>query len=231
MGLARFDEEGRPVPPLRPDQFLQCVECDATYVASEIDAMHYGEGDMMCLGCGGFKGFVARKAPVAESERRLRARWGEAGRKFTALPDALIAHAPQLGLNSIDLHLILILERHRWEAGEAVFPGVGLMQRLSGISHGTIRAHLQKLERMGLIEIEPRRRKNGSQTSNDHTVTGLVEAVGLIARNEAEGEPSEKGLDSLLARLAEQGATRQEARLGRRTHNEGNVVPLRRRSA
>jgi hypothetical protein len=191
VALARFAFHG-PVPPLDDDEFLVCVGCGVTYTAVEIDAFWEElwsdeHSRTQCLNCSaddsnsGFKGFVRRRSSRGRARETLMQRWGAAGKRFVAVPHALLDFAPELELDAYDLAILIAIERHRVGPEGEAFPGVRRLARLAGCSTRTVQSRVQRLEERHLLTRTTRRRSDGAQSSNRYELTGLYTRVGGLA--------------------------------------------------
>lgn len=118
----------------------------------------------------------------AENASRLRAneqKWGttlvDAG--WTLIPSTILERQQALGLDPVDLNILLQLARHWWQAGNPPRPAIKTIAECIQKSVSTVQRRLKKLERDGMIKIEHRFDKNGGQTSSNYYFPGLIKAA------------------------------------------------------
>ncbi|ENJ1524217.1 helix-turn-helix domain-containing protein [Shewanella algae] len=103
-------------------------------------------------------------------------KWGkenvEAG--WTLVPNALLVHQASLGLQPMDVNIILQIARFWWEAGKHPYPSKGTLADCIGVSPRTIQTRISALAKLGFIERIERRDSNGSKT-NIYKLTPLIE--------------------------------------------------------
>jgi DNA-binding transcriptional regulator YhcF (GntR family) len=110
---------------------------------------------------------------------------------WTAMPTVIIENQQQLGIDSIDLNIILFLASKWWTADGKPFPAKATMAKTMGVDPRTIQRRIARLERDGLIRREQRRSELGSRTNVYH-LEGLIEAAKPFAleklsqRNESQ---------------------------------------------
>jgi DNA-binding MarR family transcriptional regulator len=129
----------------------------------------------------------------SESVRRLRAneeKWGlslvEAG--WTLVPSTLLERQKALGLDPVDLNILLQLARHWWQAGNPPRPAISTIAQCIGKSTSTVQRRVKRLERDGLIEIEHRyHKRHGAQLASNYYFRGLIKAAEPYAEEAIEG--------------------------------------------
>jgi DNA-binding transcriptional ArsR family regulator len=76
----------------------------------------------------------------------------------------------QAGLKPATKIVLYWLADHHNETTGACFPSIGRLAQLSELSRRAVHGHLEELERLGLIEVEPRHRDNGSTSSHGYVL-------------------------------------------------------------
>jgi hypothetical protein len=182
----------------------ECRDCGT--VLNEDDVKVIGEGLLepfrnRCV-CGTEGAFVPRD-PVRRDERSMAKRWGEhvAACGWTATPNVLLDHLGALGLDTVDVTLLALLERHRMTANEQAWPSRATLARLAGKSEHYVGRRLGRLVARGLIERHERPRRGGHWPGSGYTRSGLTRALQLIAANRRAGKPEDDGLAKLLDEL------------------------------
>src|SRR5687767_13383765 len=128
----------------------------------------------------------------SENARHLRAnesKWGltlvEAG--WTLVPSTLLERQQALGLDPVDLNILLQLARHWWQPGNPPRPAISTIAECIGKSVSTVQRRLKRLERDGLIQIEHRyHERHGAQLASYYRFHGLIEAATPYAEEAIE---------------------------------------------
>ena len=77
-------------------------------------------------------------------------------------------YGPLLGPYGIAAYNVIL--RHSNPRGFGAFPSYATVARKTGMGIGTVKGRIQQLVKLGLIEVYPRYRSNGAQTSNGFVV-------------------------------------------------------------
>lgn len=118
-----------------------------------------------------------------EERRRLRRneeKWSsalmEAG--WTVLPSIILEKQDALGLDPIDVNIILQLARHWWYSDNKPHPSKATIARCIGVDPSTVRRHIAQMEAVGFIRREARYSpKFGGQETNVYHFDGLIKAA------------------------------------------------------
>lgn len=113
---------------------------------------------------------------------------------WTALPSILLDKQPALGIDSIDLNILLQLMKYWWIKDDLPYPSKETLAELVGVTTSTIRKRIKRMEEEGLMQRITRRDKNGGQQSNFYSFDGLIakiqphakEALALRKKQEEE---------------------------------------------
>jgi len=100
---------------------------------------------------------------------------------WTALPSVIIENQKQLGLNPLDLNIIVYLASKWWTAEGKPYPSKGTMAKAMDVHPRTIQKHIAALEGAGYIRREERRTELGSKTNVYH-LDGLIKAAKPFAQ-------------------------------------------------
>lgn len=122
---------------------------------------------------------ATNKQPAANAELRTNEKkWSkplmDAG--WTALPSVIIENQKQLGLNPLDLNIVLYLASKWWTPEGKPFPSKSTMAKAMDVHPRTIQKHVAALEAAGYIRREERRTETGSKTNVYH-LDGLIKAA------------------------------------------------------
>ena len=100
----------------------------------------------------------------------------EAG--WTALPSIILEKQQALGLDAIDVNILLQLARHWWYAENPPYPSKATIAQCLGVSTSTVRRHIAGMEAARFIRREARfDNKFGGQESNIYHFDGLIDAA------------------------------------------------------
>ncbi|RXD01906.1 helix-turn-helix domain-containing protein [Sphingomonas sp. UV9] len=97
----------------------------------------------------------------------------EAG--WTAMPSVIIENQRQLGLEPLDLNIVVYLAS-KWTAEGKPYPSKSTMAKAMNVHPRTIQKHIASLEAAGYIRREERRTETGSRTNIYH-LDGLIKAA------------------------------------------------------
>ncbi len=122
------------------------------------------------------------KKTLRESEKK----WGKAAiaAGFTLFPSMLLHKQHALGLDCIDVVIILQIAKHWWHADTAPFPSQVQLAKTMNVDLSTIKRHLARLKRDGLVTWTARTSKHGGQVSNAYDLSGLIQHVDAFAKEE-----------------------------------------------
>lgn len=131
---------------------------------------------------------MSQSQQVESNQRKLRAnevKWGvelvEAG--WTMIPSTILEHQEALGLDPVEMNILLQLARYWWRADNPPHPTIKTIAGCIKKSVSTVQRRITKLKAAGLIEIEHRfdERHHGQKTSN-YRFTGLIKEATEFAR-------------------------------------------------
>lgn len=129
------------------------------------------------------------KKTLRESEKK----WGKpaiaAG--FTLFPSVLLQKQHAIGLDCIDVVIILQILKHWWHAENAPFPSQVQLAKTMDVDLSTVKRHLYRLRDLGLIDWTQRKNKHGGQTANAYDLSGLIKRVHEYAVEELEARARE----------------------------------------
>jgi len=120
---------------------------------------------------------------------------------WSGIPNIIIERQEALGLDPIDMNIILHLTQHWWRADNPPSPSVGKIAKALGLGPRTIQKHIKRLEDAKLIErVERRNGGYGSQT-NLYKLDGLIAAAKPYAEEKLqEKDQKRKMSEERLAR-------------------------------
>ncbi len=117
-------------------------------------------------------------------EAQLKARWGadaiEAG--WTAVPNVLIEKQAAIGLDPVDLNIVLHVAKYWWRNEQSPYAAKTRIAEQLGISPRTVQRRITALEKSGLIARITRKWDTGGQAANAFDFGGLIRAMQPFAR-------------------------------------------------
>src|SRR6516165_65006 len=120
---------------------------------------------------------VEKKAPISDeaeirvNEKKWTPTLWRAG--WTALPNVIFERQRALGLDALDINIVLHLASRWWRKGSNPFPSKVTIAKAINVDPRTIQRHIARLEKAKLIRREQRRTKDGSKTNIYH-LDGLI---------------------------------------------------------
>ena len=105
---------------------------------------------------------------------------------FTPIPSIILEKQEALGLDPVDLNIILQLAFHWRERERLPFPSKGSLAQRIGISPRTVQRRIAALEKIGFIQRHSRTLKNGGNDSNEYSLDGLIAKASPFADEKRE---------------------------------------------
>jgi DNA-binding HxlR family transcriptional regulator len=112
------------------------------------------------------------------SASKIDQRWGKEiieGIGFTAIPSVILERQEALGLEPVDLNLILQLVFHWRERDRLPYPSKATLARRIGVSARTVQRRIAALEARGFVHRHERKNRHGGNDSNEYSLEGLIE--------------------------------------------------------
>ena len=119
-----------------------------------------------------------KKNALKRTPKAIEDRWGKAltDAGWTALPNVILDKQVALGLEAMDVNILLQMLKYWWRPGSEPFPSVRTLAQVIGVSTRTIQRHTSKMEAAGLLEREANYYSQGGQRSNTYRFDGLIKA-------------------------------------------------------
>ena len=152
---------------------------------------------------------MVRVQAIQSSNNKLRAneaKWGvelvAAG--WTMIPSTILEHQKALGLDPVDMNILLQLARHWWRADNPPHPAIKTIADCIRKSQSTVQRRITRLKESGLIEIEHRydERHHGQKTSN-YRFSGLIDEATKFAKLALEEKEEAKSRKAARLKLRE----------------------------
>lgn len=130
--------------------------------------------------------------------KKMEAKWGARVIKaggFTSIPNLLIDYQQKLGIDSVDLNILLILMKHWWDADRFPYPSKEAMANLTGRDKSTIQKHLARMEEKNILARDYQYDGKGGQTNTRYDLTCLIAKLEKIAKQEMQLREERKEID------------------------------------
>lgn len=129
------------------------------------------------------RGDDASRQMVGEGGSLAAAKWGQAlDAGFQIIPNVLIRGQAKLGLDAIDIVVLLNFNMHWWKPDDLPFPPSRVIARRMGVSTRTVERRLETLEERGFLERLPPEKTPGQLVHRRVDLKGLVVQLQLFAR-------------------------------------------------
>lgn len=148
------------------------------------------------------------KKAVAENTRK----WGDdiVAAGWIYLPSTLVLKRIELGLDAVDLNIVLVLLQHWWRKHELPFPTKAKIGGLVGIDPSNVRKRLARMEAEGLITRQVRPKGGARNDSNIYSFDGLIARAKPLAL-EVSAERRDSGAKSRAAKARRAAAAKGES--------------------
>lgn len=141
------------------------------------------------------KGAAAKKQAI---EQRWTKPLADAG--WTALPNIILERQRDLGLEPIDVNVLLQIAQFWWEPGVPAHPSIGRVAQAIGVDRRTVQRRLRRMEKLGLLESHARNYTQGGRRTNAYTFDGLIEKTRPFAEEALEVREQKRKKDEARRR-------------------------------
>ena len=122
---------------------------------------------------------LTAKAEQTERLRRNEEKWTatlmDAG--WTVIPSIVLEKQAALGLDAVDVNILLHLAKHWWYRENPPHPAKSSIAKAMGVDPSTVRKRIARMESEGLIQREARYKHLGGQETNFYHFDGLIRAL------------------------------------------------------
>jgi len=148
---------------------------------------------------------MAKTKVKSKQQTLLERRWGEATIKYgyTVVPSILLDKQQALGLDALDLAILIHIIKYWWDPDEAPFPRKATLAAALGVDPRTVQRRIASLEKSGLVRRKSRRGDHGGNSSNEYHLDGVIDSLRPHAA---------EGLRERERQRAEREATRRRRR-------------------
>ena len=126
------------------------------------------------------------KQPAGQQLRQNELKWGrklmDAG--FTVVPTVVLDRQAALGLDALDVNIVLHLACRWWFADNPPHPSKRTIARAIGVDPSTVRRRITRMVKDGLLEREPRFGADHRQEPNRYHLRKLIEHALPFAEEE-----------------------------------------------
>jgi DNA-binding transcriptional regulator YhcF (GntR family) len=119
---------------------------------------------------------------------------------WNVVPNILIEKQAALGLDALDMNIILHLSHYWWQADNLPHPSVATMAKAIGVKPRTIQKRIKALEDLNLVKREERRFTKDGSITNRYDFSGLIAAATPYA--EEKVQEIEAAVEAKRKRLA-----------------------------
>ncbi len=117
---------------------------------------------------------------LRENEKKWTKTLVDAG--WSLIPSVILERQQALGLNAVDMNILLHIARRWWYANKLPFPSKSEIADCMGIHESTVRRHIEQMEKDGLIKRISRFVPGQGQKSNYYDLSGLINEVRPYAK-------------------------------------------------
>lgn len=101
---------------------------------------------------------------------------------WTVLPSVILDRQQALGLDALDINILLHLAKYWWYSDNPPRPSKQAIAECIGVDKSTVRRRIARMEKDGLITRQARYDKKYGQQSNSYLFNGLIESVTPFAK-------------------------------------------------
>ena len=114
---------------------------------------------------------------------------------WTAFPDVIIENQKALGLDALDVNILLHIAKYWWTEDNRPHPSKATIAADMDVAPRTVQRHIADMEKGGLIRREPRRTsRTGSQTNRYH-LDGLIKNAAPFAEEKLKEREQRQKLE------------------------------------
>lgn len=143
---------------------------------------------------------ILTKTEEQERLRRNEEKWTATlmAAGWTVIPTVILERQQALGLDAVDINIILHLARHWWYSDQPPYPTKKTIAECMGIDESTVRRRIAAMEKEGIIRRKPRFDPKYGQRANEYHFDGLIEGAKPFAeekireRKQRQKEDAEK---------------------------------------
>jgi DNA-binding MarR family transcriptional regulator len=120
---------------------------------------------------------------------------------WNAIPNVIIEKQAALGLDALDMNIIVHLSHYWWRPDNLPHPSVETIAKAIQVTPRTVQKRIKAMQDLGLIKREERRFTKTGSTTNLYSFQGLIDAARPYALEKlAEIDKATKAKKERLAR-------------------------------
>jgi hypothetical protein len=130
-----------------------------------------------------------------ERLKRNEQKWSKAlmDAGWTVIPSVILDRQKGLGLDPVDINILLQLAKHWWFSDNPPHPSKAAIADCMNVDTRTVQRHIAKMEEAGFIKRVPRyTRKNEGQDTNFYHFDGLIKEATPFANEAVEAKNARK---------------------------------------
>ena len=110
-------------------------------------------------------------------------KWGPAmmAAGYTIVPNVLLERQSALGIDSVDLNILLLIVAHWWKADNRAFLSKATIAETFGCSPRTVQRRISEMKREGILKTVDRFTTTGRQTANAFDLGPLIQGAKPLA--------------------------------------------------
>ena len=138
-----------------------------------------------------------KKQSATTTLKTNEAKWGKAlmGAGWCAVPNVIIERQKAIGLDAIDMNILLHLMRYWWTADKLPRPSKSTIAAAIGCTPRTVQRRIAEMEKGKLIKRIPQHGSDNSRKTNLYSFEGLIEAATPFAQEHIEKVETRKAQD------------------------------------
>ncbi|GAA3954393.1 helix-turn-helix domain-containing protein [Allohahella marinimesophila] len=143
-----------------------------------------------------------KSSAAAQAVETNEKKWGKTlmAAGWTAFPNIILEKQQTLGLDAVDMNIILYLSTYWWEADNKPFPSKRTIAEAIGLAPRTVQRRIAALEGHGLIRREFRPDKDKGNKSNRYHFDGLIAEVEGFAQEKVESIEARRSAEAARKR-------------------------------
>lgn len=125
---------------------------------------------------------------LSDSEKENSKKWGNKAMAlgYVQVPSLLIQRQRELGLDAVNLNIVLQISTYWWRKDELPYPSKKTLADALNLDESTIRRRIAALEKAGYLTREQRSNSAKGQLSNKYNLSGLIKKLEPLVQKEAE---------------------------------------------
>ncbi len=120
---------------------------------------------------------------------------------WTVVPSIILEKQHALGLDAVDVNILLQLARHWWTKDNPPYPSKSTIAECMRVDRSTVRRHIAQMEKDGFIKRQSRYHgQHGGQATNIYRFDGLIKAATPFAYEAIKTREERKSQDTVRHR-------------------------------